>query len=173
MKKTYALSICIFLISLLAVQGQNVEINSAVQVNTDQQSNQNNVQVNFSNNNINLPDVAMNTLGNNPPSNIINTNLINTNIAVQQQTQVQLQTTTTNQDVASVSVSSSGRRSTASYSGSASFSSSRSHAFKMNLHIGRVHIARKFFHEFPVFQAKTYKHIFKGKNKSFKKCFHF
>jgi hypothetical protein len=175
MKKQLSLFISISFISFLSVHAQNNEINAAVQVNTDQQSTQNNVQVSLGNGNENMQDVALNTLGNNPPSNIINTNLINTNIAVQQQTQVQVQTTTTSQDVASVSVGSSGRRSTASYSSSASFSSSRSHAFKMNLHIhiGRVHIARKFFHEFPVFQAKTYKHIFKGKNKSFKKCFHF
>jgi hypothetical protein len=172
MKKTYSLLICIYFISLLAVQGQNVEINSAVQVNTDQQSNQNNVQVSLGNGNENMQDVALNTLGNNPPSNLINTNIPITNIAIQQTTQ-QVQTNTTSQDVASVSVGSSGHRSTASYSSSASFSSSHFHAFKMNLHIGKVHIARKFFHEFPVFQAKTYKHIFKGKNKSFKKCFHF
>ena len=168
MKKSYSLFICFSFASILSVQSQNIETNQAVLGNTDQQNNLNNVQINASLNNANMQDIALNNNENNPPSNIINTN-----IAVQQQTQIQVQTNTTNQNITSVSLGSSSRSSRTSYSASSSFSSSGSHAFKMKLHIGKVHIARKFFHECPLFQSKTYKHLFRGKNKSYKKCFHF
>lgn len=164
---------CMSFISFLCVRAQNNEINAPVQVNTDQQSNLNKIQVNTATNNENIQDIALNNSGSNPPSNLINTDIPVTNFNVQQQTQVQVQTINSSQEVASVSLGSSGHSSRASYTASTSFSSSHSHSFKMNLHIGKVRIARKFFHECPAFKAKTYKRIFKGKNKSFKKCVHF
>lgn len=145
MKKYFLLLCCSM--SFILVEAQNVLI-----INTDVQINANNVP----NNMINIPQqqvLATNSI----PINQTNVTLNNDNNVNQQ-------------DFGTFTLG--GGRSHSTGSGSTGISSGK-HSLKLDLNLGKVHIARKFFHEFPLFKAKTYKKLFHSKKRSVKKCFKF
>jgi hypothetical protein len=152
MRKKYFLLVIVLFVSSTTFS-QNNQINPPVQINNEQQINATANQQTVALSNNNMP-------GNNPPV---------ANIYPQQAVQQQVQTNMGNKNEGTIVIKTGNR----TISSSTFSSPSKSHSMKLKLHLNKIHIARRFFHNFPLFQSKTYKHIFTSKKRSIKHCFRF